>query len=188
MAVKLPISTFFLLFAIVSCAPPESHDSAPIPDADSVSVPAADSIVPEPDEAGSGDGSTDMAPPAPKPSKGSFNTDQSGTPLAQMLMQFTWSAELDVEQPPESKLNLRFDREGRVSGSTGCNTFLGTYTLQGNQVSFSVQTLTKRACADELESRFLEALRQTRSMVQNEEGITLSNGQSKVVLQLRTSD
>lgn len=56
---------------------------------------------------------------------------------------------------------LAFGGDGTVSGSSGCNTFNGTYDLDGAALSFGPLATTKRACADPtmfVESAFLAAM------------------------------
>lgn len=59
-------------------------------------------------------------------------------------------------------VTLRFGQEGRASGSTGCNSYSGTYQVRGDNISFGRLISTKRACLDQnanqQEQRFLSAL------------------------------
>lgn len=61
---------------------------------------------------------------------------------------------------------LRFDAEGRVSGSTGCNNFTGNATIAAEKVTFSPLATTRRACEPEAmrqEQSFLRAMEAVRS-------------------------
>lgn len=57
---------------------------------------------------------------------------------------------------------IEFGEEGAVAGNAGCNTFNGSYELQGELLSFGPLATTRRACADaalsEQEAAFLSAL------------------------------
>ena len=59
-------------------------------------------------------------------------------------------------------VTLRFGEDNRASGSTGCNSFSGTYQVRGDNISFSRLVSTRRACLDqnanEQEQRFLSTL------------------------------
>ncbi len=61
---------------------------------------------------------------------------------------------------------LNFGDDGRASGSTGCNSFSGTYTVRGDTISFGRMISTKRACLDQKanqqEQLYLSALEQAR--------------------------
>ena len=39
-------------------------------------------------------------------------------------------------------------RDGQVRGSSGCNTYFGSYQLNGTEISFSQLTYTEMACMD----------------------------------------
>lgn len=48
------------------------------------------------------------------------------------------------------KASIKFDMENmRVSGNSGCNNFMGTFTLSGDTITFSQMGSTKMACMDE---------------------------------------
>jgi heat shock protein HslJ len=59
-------------------------------------------------------------------------------------------------------VTLKFGEDGRASGSTGCNSYGGTYQVRGDNISFGRLISTKRACLDQnanqQEQRFLSAL------------------------------
>ncbi len=59
-------------------------------------------------------------------------------------------------------VTLKFGEDNRASGSTGCNSFSGTYQVRGDNISFSRLVSTRRACLDqnanEQEQRFLSTL------------------------------
>jgi len=59
-------------------------------------------------------------------------------------------------------VTLRFGEDGQASGSTGCNSYSGTYQVRGDNISFSRLVSTRRACLDQnanqQEQRFLSAL------------------------------
>lgn len=59
-------------------------------------------------------------------------------------------------------VTLKFSEDGRASGSTGCNSYGGTYQVRGDNISFSRIVSTRRACLDqnanEQEHRFLSAI------------------------------
>ena len=59
-------------------------------------------------------------------------------------------------------VTLRLGEDGRASGSTGCNSYGGSYQVRGDNISFSRIAATRRACLDQnanqQEHRFLTAL------------------------------
>lgn len=68
---------------------------------------------------------------------------------------------------PGTRPTLNFGDNGGVTGSTGCNSFYGTYMVRGDGVSLGRMISTRRACLDakatEQEKRYLNALEQARS-------------------------
>ncbi len=59
-------------------------------------------------------------------------------------------------------VTLKFGEDGRASGSTGCNSYGGTYQVRGDNITFGRLISTKRACLDQnanqQEQRFLSGL------------------------------
>lgn len=89
---------------------------------------------------------------APPPSE-AVVSDLAGTRW--VLEELGGTTLVDVEP------TLAFGGDGTVSGSAGCNTFSGTYALDGTTLSFGPLATTKMACADPtmfVESAFLAAV------------------------------
>ncbi len=68
----------------------------------------------------------------------------------------------DAPAVPSLKLD---PQAARVSGYAGCNRINGSYTLDGNKLSFGSVVSTRRACFpdDGSESRFLKAMSEVRA-------------------------
>lgn len=75
-----------------------------------------------------------------------------------------------------STLTMKFDN-GQVSGSAGCNTFSGSYTVEGDELTFGPLATTRKACADpaigQQETDFLAALGNTKSYSARGDVVTL---------------
>ena len=68
-----------------------------------------------------------------------------------------------AEGKPEQFITLDSGQQ-RVSGNAGCNRLVGSYTLQGDQLSFSQMVTTRMMCIDqEREDAFVKALEATKS-------------------------
>lgn len=69
--------------------------------------------------------------------------------------------------PPGARAMLVLDREGSVlRGSTGCNTFDGSWEVAGTRLTLGLTSITDRRCdggLTRLETDYLEALRRTGS-------------------------
>src|SRR5262245_1759516 len=63
-----------------------------------------------------------------------------------------------------SPITLTF-AEGRVSVRTGCNTFNGSYTLQGDSIKFGPAAVAGMMCADAVMAQEREFLRALESAV-----------------------
>jgi len=60
---------------------------------------------------------------------------------------------------------IQFGSEGRVSGSTGCNRFSGTYNQDGDALTIGTLATTRKACRPEAmkrEQQFLALLGKVR--------------------------
>ncbi len=60
-----------------------------------------------------------------------------------------WSANSISNQPiaPESTITVQFNNQGRITGYDGCNTFNGSYELDGSNISINPNMIsTKKAC------------------------------------------
>ena len=80
----------------------------------------------------------------------------------------------------DSELTAEFSTDGSVSGSSGCNTFTGGYTVDGEKITIGPLATTMMACEQDLmdqEAQYLLALQS--AAVYSIEGNTL---------QLRTAD
>lgn len=90
--------------------------------------------------------------------------------LAQSIQGVTWTltrigslseptSTMEVERDGPPTLRLE---NGRATGFAGCNTFTGTYSLRGRDLTISALATTRKACESGvrtiLESRFLRDL------------------------------
>ncbi len=80
-----------------------------------------------------------------------------------LLVDVTWPlAALDgAAVPAEAAIDATFAADGSLSGSAGCNRFMGSYTLDGATISVAPLATTRMACDPETmarESAFLDLL------------------------------
>ena len=81
-----------------------------------------------------------------------------------------------------SKMDIQFSQNGTVSGNSSCNTYSGSYTVNGNQIEIGPLASTRMACGDppgimDQEAQYLAAL-----------GTAATYQIEGNVLELRTSD
>jgi len=66
----------------------------------------------------------------------------------------------------ENLPTLSFSKDGKVTGSGGCNTFTGTVTESGMAITFGALATTKMSCSEEVnaqEAAYLKALGQAQT-------------------------
>lgn len=114
----------------------------------------------------------------------------SGAALMPTLSETAWRIE-DVGGSgvaDASRTELRFAGDSRVSGSTGCNNFTGTATIEGTHLAFSPLATTRRACEEALmeqERRILDAMQLVKSFSLSEDGrLGLLGADGKSLLRL----
>jgi len=86
-------------------------------------------------------------------------------------------------------LTVDFGRDGKVSGSAGCNTYSSTYVLQGKLLVITLPTATNKLCTEpqgimEQETLFLALLPTLGSYSIAGSQLTLSNDSGQIVAEL----
>jgi heat shock protein HslJ len=81
---------------------------------------------------------------------------------------WTWvktSYNNDTEITPNQPeaFTLTFTEEGMVSATTDCNAISGTYSTEGNQITFGPLAMTKKYCPNSQEQDFAKTLSETQS-------------------------
>lgn len=83
-------------------------------------------------------------------------------------------------------VTLNFAEDGRASGSTGCNSYSGTYQVRGDNLSFGRLASTRRACLDQnanqQEQRFLSALESANRFRLSANRLTILSDRGRSVL------
>jgi heat shock protein HslJ len=92
----------------------------------------------------------------------------------------------ETEVIPGTTVTLKFGDDGRAGGSTGCNSFSGTYQVRGDTVSFGRLISTRRACLDQnanqQEQRFLSALEMANRFRLSSNRLTILSDRGRNVL------
>jgi putative lipoprotein len=92
------------------------------------------------------------------------------------------------ENGPEAQF-IQFQTDGNVSGNGACNRFGGTYTQEGNKLSFGPLMSTKMACLDmNKETAFFNALDQVNSFEGDHLKLVLKSGTDDALLTLIRRD
>ena len=87
-----------------------------------------------------------------------------------------------------SHLNITFDEKQSISGSAGCNRFMGGYTFDGTSLSINKTATTRMACAPALmeqEQRLLQTFAEVLRVEATDDGALKLTGPSPHSLLLR---
>lgn len=79
---------------------------------------------------------------------------------------------LPTPMVPSEELTVNFS-EGRISGSGGCNRFMGSYEVEGDRLTIGQLASTFKACEQPImdqESRYLKALQGTQRYELDDQG------------------
>lgn len=91
--------------------------------------------------------------------------------------------------PEGAGLSLTVDPEGKVEGTTGCNSFAGTADLDAGWMQLGPMAVTKRACLEPeqtaREAAWLKALGEARGFVVSPEGLWLMREDGSVAACLK---
>ena len=92
----------------------------------------------------------------------------------------------EADVVPGTTVTLKFGEDGRASGSTGCNSYGGTYEVRGDAISFGRLVSTRRACLDQnanqQEQRFLSSLEAANRFRLSSNRLTILSDRGRNVL------
>ena len=94
---------------------------------------------------------------------------------------------IDVEGWEEVAPSIVFE-DGRVAGSTGCNRFTGSYSIDGDELELGQLALTQMACGppgDAVERAYLAALEQVAGWRSEDDELTLLDADDEELLRYR---
>jgi heat shock protein HslJ len=109
----------------------------------------------------------------------------------QSLNDTTWSlvsygsATTPTPASPDIETTLTFDADGKVSGNMGCNSFSGTFELNGDKIEFSPLMSTLMACEDpgmSQEAAAFNVLRETVTASFDGSNLTLTGPDEDVLI------
>lgn len=129
------------LFLLAACSPKEENTPSV------TSTSAAASVSNPIASVATSSAPQDVAQPATMAGQETSATESS------VLMNTYWKlTELEgtavTASPHQREANIVFNLENRVTGSDGCNSLSGTYTIESEQLTLSELTSTKMACEE----------------------------------------
>ncbi|WP_157956869.1 META domain-containing protein [Salinicola aestuarinus] len=90
----------------------------------------------------------------------------------------------------QREAHMVLDAHGRVTGSTGCNRLVGSYTLEGQRLEFSQVATTRMACPGEvgtLERDWTDALSRTARLEQTGKRLILEDADGQSLAELKAT-
>ncbi len=77
--------------------------------------------------------------------------------------------------------SFNFGSDGKLTGSSGCNTFNGNFKVDGKALTVDPGAMTRMACPGSGESDFLSAVKQVNGVKAAGNKIKLLNGANEVM-------
>ena len=92
-----------------------------------------------------------------------------------------------------TSLTMVFAADGKVSGSAGCNTYMGTYAQSGESLQFGPSATTRKMCAEpegvmQQEQAFLESLQQVATARREGDRLELRGADGALAVSLAGPD
>ena len=79
------------------------------------------------------------------------------------------------KEATQKPVTITFDKEGKVYGSGGCNSYSGTYFIEGKSIKFGPMMSTKMACMEGMktEDKLFEVFNNTNEYLMTNETLLL---------------
>ncbi len=89
---------------------------------------------------------------------------------------------------PDLNRSLIFDKKGNFSGNVGCNSFSGTYTIDGTKIAFQPKVSTKLTCPPDVimkqEQAILDVLNGSADFKIDDRYLTITNNDEVVMMEV----
>ena len=89
--------------------------------------------------------------------------------------------ELDMSAFQKGTPFLKFEDDGRLSGSTGCNNFSGDFKLENKSLTLNPGAMTRMACQGNGEMLVLDALSMVKNIKTDADKLTLLDGSRELM-------
>ena len=127
--------------------------------------------------------------PSPDANKATGTGTGAATELAGTQWNLTSYADDSGSQVPaatKSVASIKFGADGKITGSTGCNRFSGTYSQDGSKLTIALGPMTQRACTDDpvmkQENALVAALPKVASFTSTADALTLRDASGAELL------
>ncbi len=103
------------------------------------------------------------------------------------VLSYNSSKQSGVSVLSGTSLTAGFGTDGVISGSSGCNTFTGSYKVDGNHITLGALGSSKMTCSEpagvmDQEAQFLAALQTTDTFIIQGNRLELHNSQGALVV------
>lgn len=102
----------------------------------------------------------------------------------ELINLFDTNKNTQLEIPTQTKITLLMS-ESKVSGNSGCNNYMGSYVLNGNEISFSQMGSTMMFCGEEIgeiEGVYLSNLQIVKTFTSDENNLIFYNEKNQEIL------
>lgn len=89
--------------------------------------------------------------------------------------------DLNMSNYPDGAPTINFTADGRISGKTGCNTYHGSYELDGDSITLDLGAMTKMFCIEPGEIEFTMAVVVINKMKFIDGSLVMMNGEKEVM-------
>lgn len=97
----------------------------------------------------------------------------------------------DTQVPADGDMFVRFEVEGKIAGSAGCNSFFGSYRESGETIRIDPLGTTRKICTEvlmDLETKMLIALQAARTFERRQTELSLFDEHGKTLACFRPAD
>lgn len=171
---SLAILTAMILFNTACSPKPDEQPNVSVQSSSAASISADES------------NATAQPAAAPTPTYNPANAELQDTYWKLILLK-----ETEVKDGgSQREAHIIFGAENRVSGSDGCNNYMGTYTMAGQDLTLSQMASTKMACEPGAEQpqAFSDALAAVASYNVHSDQLELRNAEGTVIARFKAVD
>jgi len=76
---------------------------------------------------------------------------------------------------------IKFNKNGKISGSTTCNSFSGTYKVLTKGLSLNPGLTTKKPCSGDMDTKLISSLKKVNNFKFSGSNLKLLNGSSELL-------
>ncbi|PWR74297.1 META domain-containing protein [Methanospirillum lacunae] len=115
-----------------------------------------------------------------------INSNRTLSNTAWYLTTYLRKDGIPVRLSNDTRISVTFDKNGSISGTSGCNLYNGQYSLSGNNLSFSRISMTRTTCQDQIimetESAYIKLLNQVMMVSGQDKNLTMADRNNTALL------